>query len=109
MVVAELVSASQRGVQVRVFLEESGYDEKLNATNRQTAEQLRKHGIETTFDSAKTTTHTKLVVIDQQFSFVGSHNFTHAALRYNNELSLLIDDRDLARKLTDYMAGIISQ
>jgi competence ComEA-like helix-hairpin-helix protein len=109
MVVAELVSASQRGVLIQIFLEKSGYDEKLNATNRQTAEQLREHGIKVTFDSAKTTTHTKLVVIDQRFSFVGSHNFTHAALKYNNELSLLVDDQGLAHKLTNYMEGIISQ
>ena len=109
MVVEELISAAQRGVQVQVFLEKSGYDEKLNATNQQTAEKLRKHGLEVTFDAPNITTHTKLVVIDQRFSFVGSHNFTHAALRYNNELSLLVDDRGLAQKLTDYMAGIISQ
>ena len=70
---------------------------------------MRKHGIKVNFDSPKTTTHTKLVVIDRRYSMVGSHNFTHAALKYNNELSLLIDDRDLAQQLTDYMAGIISQ
>jgi competence ComEA-like helix-hairpin-helix protein len=109
MVVAELISAARRGVRVQVFLEKSGYDEKLNVTNRQTADKLRKHGVKVTFDAPNITTHTKLVVIDQRFSFVGSHNFTHAALRYNNELSLLIDDQALAHRLTDYMNGIVSQ
>jgi phosphatidylserine/phosphatidylglycerophosphate/cardiolipin synthase-like enzyme len=70
---------------------------------------LRDNGIKVFFDSPNTTTHTKLVVIDSRYSFVGSHNFTHAALKHNNELSLLIDDQALAHRLTDYMNGIISQ
>ncbi|MCK5194474.1 MAG: phospholipase, partial [Desulfobulbaceae bacterium] len=64
---------------------------------------LRKHGITVLFDSIKTTTHTKLVIVDQRFSFVGSHNLTHSALAYNHELSLLINNRQLARELTDYI------
>lgn len=109
MVVSELQAAADRGIKIRVFLEKSGYDNKLNATNQQTAEQLRKHGIEITFDSAKTTTHTKLIIIDRRYSLVGSHNFTHAALKYNNELSLLIDDQELADRLTNYMESIIDR
>ncbi|MDF1577332.1 MAG: phospholipase D-like domain-containing protein [Desulfurivibrionaceae bacterium] len=109
LVVEELRAAARRGVKVRVFLEESGYDENLNKTNRQTAEKLRGKGIEVFFDSPAVTTHSKLVVTDRRFSFVGSHNLTHAALTYNNELSLLVDDPGLAQNLTAYMEGIISR
>lgn len=108
MIAAELISAARRGVRVRVFLEHSGYDEKLNLTNRQTAKLLQDNKIEVIFDSANVTTHSKLVVVDDRYSFVGSHNFTHAALKYNNELSILIDDRKLARKLNAYMETIIT-
>lgn len=106
MVVEELRGAARRGVKVRIFLEKSGYDEKLNETNRKTAGKLEGKGIEIFFDSADITTHSKLVVVDRRFSFVGSHNLTHAALTHNNELSLLVDDPGLAQSLTAYMAGI---
>jgi phosphatidylserine/phosphatidylglycerophosphate/cardiolipin synthase-like enzyme len=109
MIAEELIAAAQRGVQVRVFLEKSGYDNRLNETNQFTAKRLRDKGIKVIFDSPEITTHAKLVVIDQRYSFVGSHNFTHAALKYNNELSLLIDNRDLAHKVTEYMTDIINQ
>lgn len=105
-IIAALTSAAKWGVNVRVFLEKSSYDAKLNQTNQLTAEQLRNNGIKVIFDSPAITTHAKLVVIDGRYSFIGSHNFTNAALKYNNEMSLLIDDRDLARNLTKYMEGI---
>ncbi len=109
MIIKELISAAQWGVKVRVFLEKSGYDDKLNETNQLTAKRLRDNGIKVIFDSANITTHTKLVVIDHRYSFVGSHNFTNAALKYNNEVSLLVDDPNLALKLTAYMEGITSR
>jgi competence ComEA-like helix-hairpin-helix protein len=107
MVAAALISAAERGVVVRVFLEKSGYDDTLNNTNEQTGRQLAGHGIEVIFDSPNTTTHSKLVVIDGRYSFVGSHNLTHAALKNNHEVSLLVDDRSLARKLSAYMEGLV--
>lgn len=105
-IIDALISAAQWGVLVRVFLEKSGYDEQINATNELTAKRLRDNGIKVFFDSTNVTTHTKIVVIDGRYSFVGSHNFTNAALKHNNELSLLVDSRDLAHKLTDYLTGL---
>ena len=57
---------------------------------------LRRNKISVYFDSRKTTTHTKIVVIDKRFCFIGSHNMTHSALAYNHEFSLLIDNLSLA-------------
>ncbi len=99
----ELIKAQKRGVRVRVILEKSGYEDSINEENQKVSRRLRKHGITVLFDSIKTTTHTKLVIVDQRFSFVGSHNLTHSALAYNHELSLLIDNRQLAHELTNYI------
>jgi phosphatidylserine/phosphatidylglycerophosphate/cardiolipin synthase-like enzyme len=102
-----LIDSAKRGVRIRVFLEKSGYDEKINETNRRVAKDLAKAGISVIFDTPKKTTHNKMVIIDQRFSLVGSHNFTHSALKYNHELSLLIDDPQLAKKLIRYMETAI--
>ena len=101
--VDELIKARERGVNIRIILEKSRYEKSINEENEKIARRLRKHDITVLFDSIKKTTHTKLVIVDQRFSFVGSHNLTHSALAYNHELSLLIDNRTLAGQLIDYI------
>ncbi|MDH4321807.1 MAG: phospholipase D-like domain-containing protein [Desulfobulbaceae bacterium] len=103
LILQELTAARKRGVRVQVILEKSDYDEALNKENQQTANRLRKNGISVAFDDNKTTTHTKLAIIDQHLCLLGSHNFTHSALAYNHETSLLIDSRELAGQLLAYM------
>ena len=102
-VLKELIAAGKRGVLVRVLLEKSGYDDDLNNENQRVAKKLRRNNIKVAFDSPDITTHTKLVVIDRRYVFIGSHNLTHSALFHNHEFSLLIDNRALARELIDYM------
>ncbi len=103
-----LIAAQKRGVKVSIIMENSGYDANLNEENRRVANLLRKKGISIKFDSSKTTTHTKIAIIDSRFCFVGSHNYTHSSLSYNNELSLLIDSKEMAKKLLSYSNGIIN-
>jgi phosphatidylserine/phosphatidylglycerophosphate/cardiolipin synthase-like enzyme len=102
-----LIRAASRKVKVRVYLERSGYNDKLNESNERVAGRLTAAGVKVIFESPKTTTHNKMVVIDRRYAIVGSHNFTQSALKYNHELSLLIDDRQLAEKLVFYMENSI--
>jgi len=103
-----LIAAHKRGVKVTVTLENSGYDAKLNEENRRVANHLTKNGIQVHFDIKKITTHTKIAVIDKRFCFVGSHNFTHTALTYSNELSLLVDSKKMASELLGYIEEIVN-
>jgi phosphatidylserine/phosphatidylglycerophosphate/cardiolipin synthase-like enzyme len=61
------------------------------------------------FDSPEKTTHTKLIVIDQRLVLLGSHNLTQSALKYNNEISVLINRPELAREARTYMLTIIKE
>ena len=101
-----LIAAHRRGVEVRVYLEHSGYDEGINAENRLVANRLRSHGIAVVCDSPRTTSHVKMVIVDQRYLLVGSHNLTHAALSNNREFSLLVDNQDLARQAMAYMQSL---
>lgn len=105
-VVNELIKAGKRGVSIRIFLENSGYDDRINEENRKVAKKLAKNGIKVIFDSPNVTTHAKLVVIDGRYCFVGSHNLSHSALAFNHELSLLIDSKTLAGELVDYIRSL---
>ncbi|MEJ2690282.1 MAG: phospholipase D-like domain-containing protein [Deltaproteobacteria bacterium] len=105
-VLAALAAARKRGVRVEVLLEKSSYDDGLNRENKKAARLLKRKGIRVRFDRGRVTTHTKLVIIDRRYSFIGSHNLTQAALGYNHEASLFIDNRELAEKLLRYIKGL---
>ena len=104
--VEDLIAAHKRGIAINILLEKSGYDPKLNMENQKVAARLKKQGVSVRFDSEKTTTHAKIVVIDRRYCLVGSHNFTGSALTYNHEASLLVDNQALANELVEYMRGI---
>ncbi len=80
-----MVDAAGRGVEVKVLADETADD---------TADALaflESGGVDVSFDSPDTTTHNKLIVADD-VTLVGSHNFSHSALSYNHEASLRVDD-----------------
>lgn len=101
-----LIEAAKRGVRVQLFLDISRDEEFSTEANRGVAQDLRRHGIIVHFDSPGRTTHTKLVVIDQRYLLLGSHNFTHSALRHNNEVSVLIESPRLARQALAFLQRI---
>jgi len=105
-----LEKAAKRGVTVKVLMErENDADSILTRSNEETAEQLAAHGIRVIFDSPKRRTHTKALVIDRRYVFIGSHNFTQSALRQNREVSVLIDDKSAAEKTAKYIESLIRE
>jgi phosphatidylserine/phosphatidylglycerophosphate/cardiolipin synthase-like enzyme len=103
----ELIDARRRGVAVTVVLEQSREaDDSLNRENRATGMILSHGGVTVRFDSLRKTTHTKVVIIDGRFVYLGSHNLTHSALTRNNELSVLLDSPQAAREVTRYLGEI---
>ncbi len=110
IILAHLARAVKRGIKVIVILENTGgYDDKLDAENQQTKHLLEEDGVKAYFDSPRKTTHTKLIVIDERLVLLGSHNLTQAALKYNNEISILLDRPDLAKHARNYMLKIIKE
>jgi phosphatidylserine/phosphatidylglycerophosphate/cardiolipin synthase-like enzyme len=110
IILAHLARAVKRGIKVIVILENTGgYDYKLDAENQKTKQLLEEESVKVYFDSPRQTTHTKLIVIDERLVFLGSHNLTQAALKYNNEISILLDRPDLAKRARNYMLKIIKE
>jgi len=103
----ELIRARQRGVDVTVILEQSRDESDfLNRENRATAALLTPSGIKVRFDSLRKTSHAKVVVIDDRFVFLGSHNLTHSALSRNNEISVRINSPEMAREIKTYLGTL---
>jgi len=100
----ELIRARQRGLRVTVILERSrDPEDSLSRANLETASLLSEKGVTVRFDSPGRTTHSKSVVIDGRFVYLGSHNLTHPALSRNNELSVLLDSPELAREAEAFL------
>jgi len=74
--------------------------------NRKAAALLSDAGIKVRFDAPKTTTHVKAMVIDSRYVYLGSHNLTQSALKYNNELSIMVESTELAEEITAYLKSL---
>lgn len=97
-----LAASAGRGVRVQVGLADGLPD----PDNRQSAEWLRQRGVKVVLDEPDRTTHAKAVVVDGRWLLLGSHNWTRNALTRNREASLLVEDRNLAAGLEDFMCGL---
>uniref|UniRef100_A0A7C4U9F5 phospholipase D n=1 Tax=candidate division WOR-3 bacterium TaxID=2052148 RepID=A0A7C4U9F5_UNCW3 len=102
MLLYELISAKEKGITIKVLLDSSSYDDELNRSNSIFADSLRKYGIEVKFDSPDTTTHAKFGIFDGKIVLIGSTNWTYSSLERNNEVNILIKDKEIAEELKIY-------
>lgn len=106
-ILGRLSAAAKRGVSVFVLLERDGdRRSSVDKANGETAKRLRAAGIVPVFDSPERTMHAKIAVIDRRRVFLGSHNFTQSALKYNREVSLSVDSPALAEELLRYIRSV---
>ena len=101
-----LVDAKNRGVQVKVildqnldFTDEPGPNEIYKNKNQAAFEYLRSNDIKVFYDTAETYTHAKAIIIDHETSILGSTNWSKAALTKNNEANTLVRSKEYAQSL----------
>jgi phosphatidylserine/phosphatidylglycerophosphate/cardiolipin synthase-like enzyme len=102
ILIKELIDAKKRGVKVEVILEVREGRDRTTERNRNTGKILSSGGVEVIYDPLFKTTHAKLMVVDGQLALVGSTNWTYYALTNNNEVSVLIRSKEVAKVLVDY-------
>ena len=83
-----LIDAANRGLDVKVLLDDCAYYADSAAANLTSALVLQQRGVEVRFDDPGLTTHTKLVVIDGQTVVLGSTNWNYYALQQNCEIAM---------------------
>ena len=104
--IKDLIEAKQRGVEVKVILDVSDWNQKVTRDNKNIGRILSKYGIEVGYDPLRINTHAKLVIIDGILTIVGSTNWTYYSLAHNNEVSVLIKSKEVAQDLSDYFQRI---
>jgi len=88
-----LVRAHERGVKVRVLL-----DQKSQSSNRYVMGVLSEAQIELRQDGKHAIAHNKVMVIDQTIVITGSFNFTNSSASRNAENFLVLKSEDLAEQ-----------
>jgi phosphatidylserine/phosphatidylglycerophosphate/cardiolipin synthase-like enzyme len=93
-ILAGLVAAKQRGVDVVVILDKS--DERSSPASG--ADYVARAGIPVFIDYQPAIAHNKVIVVDKHIVVTGSYNFTAAAERKNTENVTIIDASEVANR-----------
>ena len=108
-----LIEAKQRGVDVKVILDqninfesESLDDAVLTNKNQQSYELLKKNNVAVFFDESQTFTHAKALVIDNKTVLLGSTNWSKSALTRNNETNVLVHSEALTLEIVNNLNQI---
>jgi phosphatidylserine/phosphatidylglycerophosphate/cardiolipin synthase-like enzyme len=67
---------------------------------------LRDQGILISKVETKKTMHVKMLIIDDYFLIIGSHNFTKSAFLLNHEISILTDDGEAVARCKKFFEDI---
>ena len=92
----ELVNAKNRGVDVRVMFN----DDSLNVA------ALRDFLTRNNIPYKERDLHSKIVMIDDKWVYVGSSNWRVSSLQYNNELNIKSNNVKVIKAANDYLSAI---
>jgi cardiolipin synthase len=101
-----LADALKRGVRVRILSnsKESIDEPTITTPILQSLARLKAQGVDVYTKKVygdSTTLHSKFLIVDGVFSWVGSHNFHPRSFRYEREVILASFDETLARQFTE--------
>ncbi|BBO19259.1 conserved hypothetical protein [Candidatus Brocadia pituitae] len=109
----DLINAHRRGVTVTaifdqnvMFWEAGNKQKKTERKSSEAYELLKKNGVPVYYDSIDRVTHSKILIIDDYITIVGSTNWTYSALRKNHEASVLIKSRSVAEAFLEKLGTI---
>jgi phosphatidylserine/phosphatidylglycerophosphate/cardiolipin synthase-like enzyme len=106
LIKSSLKNAAKRGVDVYIALEMSDDNSFLEKENKELGKELQKSGVKVVFDSDKIRMHSKCAVIDGHITYIGSHNYTNSALKYNREITVRIVSGETAEDVTEHILSV---
>jgi len=95
-------AASRRGCKVRVLLNIESMGHAITKINSRTEQFLRLAGVEVKFGQIGVATHAKMLIIDDRFLILGSHNISKGSFSRNQEASIVVEGGEAIRPYIDY-------
>jgi len=90
-----IINSAKKGKKVRVITTSNFINRTLSELNIQTKKW-----------SSRKTLHTKLTLIDNQIAILGSHNYTMNAFTINYEVSVIIQEEAVVKRLCQYFENL---
>lgn len=97
-----LVAAHERGVRIRVLLDESDWAPSITRKNRPTLDYLVGLGIDARFDNPSVTTHAKMVIVDRETAILGSSNWNRYAFTDQEQANVRIVDERVGEAFAEW-------
>jgi phosphatidylserine/phosphatidylglycerophosphate/cardiolipin synthase-like enzyme len=91
----EIIRASQRGVKITSIV-----------NNDFVCTALQNCGIDIKRVNSHRTMHIKMIIIDDEYLLLGSHNLTKNAFELNHEISSLSDDQNSITKCNNFFQNL---
>ena len=95
-----LIKAARRGVDVRLLLPSRSDSGPALAVQHSHYEELLRAGVKV-YERDDGILHSKTMVIDQVWSMVGSSNFDHRSVLFNDEVDAVVLGQETGHRLTD--------
>jgi cardiolipin synthase len=108
VLLADLVNARHRGVEVLVILDASNWNESNTELNQEFGRMMAEEEVAVYMDDPEVTTHCKLIVVDDHLTVVGSTNWSYYALDQNNETSVLIHSPEINQQYRGYFQEVLT-
>ena len=100
-----IVNASRRGVNVKVCLEYSDWEDYINEMNQYTINKFVSSGVDAFFEDEWQITHTKLIVVDDA-TILGSTNWAYSGLNLHHNADVIIRDRGFTEDIIYFYSDL---
>ena len=103
-----LITAALRGVNVEIILPEANNLAYVKWASQALIDELLEHGIKFYYQPAPFA-HSKLFLVDDFYSLIGSANLDPRSLRLNFEFNVEFYDKGLSKVLTEHFASVVAR
>jgi len=101
-----LIKAAERGLKVYVALDQSEAGDFVDKENKKLGKELKENNIKVVYDNKDNRMHTKCAVIDEEITYIGSHNYTNSALKHNREMTARIVSKEASADALRHILSI---
>jgi len=101
-IVSALTLAVLRGVDVRIMIPEVTDSKLIDLSHHGIAGAVERTGVKM-YHYTKGFNHQKVMLVDDNYSYVGTANFDNRSFRLNFEITMVVDDVDFARQTEEML------
>lgn len=104
-----IVAAARRGVRIKVLLNTESMGHAITKINSRTQSMLQRYGIDAQMGQFGGVVHAKMMLIDDDWLVLGSHNYSKSAFSRNQEASIAVRGREEIKRYRQYFKNLWDQ